>query len=191
VLVSVGEAVDVSSHLADYRGEPAKALHALTTAIQAAMAREVVDVERIDMATLACAVEALYRGEVERELWGELEIADRSPHPFPASASIADVAEHFRKLDPGRIERLWQRILGYQAGLRWTPAFFLSLPLGGLVAYRYLVGTGRLRHQLRFGALLLTRAQEARRLLAERREILDELGRAGRDYRARVNGSRA
>src|SRR5258705_8992288 len=30
------------------------------------------------------------------------------------------------------------------------------------VAYRYLVGTGRLRHQLRFGALLLTRAQEAR-----------------------------
>ena len=284
VLVSVGEAVDVSSHLADYRGEPAKALHALTTAIQAAMAREVVDVERIDMATLACAVEALYRGEVERELWGELEIADRSPHPFPASASIADVAEHFRKLDPGRIERLWQRILGYQTGLdayrlrdeavrsglergaeplrvarswqtiigwplfvygaavnflpyylpgwlarrtsrrptdyattrllasvvafplfwaletllvgwvagpRWTPAFFLSLPLGGLVAYRYLVGTGRLRHQLRFGALLLTRAQEARRLLAERREILDELGRAGRDYRGRVNGSRA
>jgi glycerol-3-phosphate O-acyltransferase/dihydroxyacetone phosphate acyltransferase len=284
VLVSVGEAVDVSSHLAGYRGEPAQALHALTTAIQAAMAHEVVDVERIDMATLARAVEALYRGEVERELWGELKIAGRPIHPFPISASIADVAEHFRTRDPGRIERLWQRILGYQAGLaayrlrdeavrsgleraaeprrvarswqtimgwplfvygaavnflpyylpgwlagrtsrrptdyattrllasvvafplfwtletllvgwvaglRWTPAFFLSLPLGGLVAYRYLVGTGRLRHQLRFGALLLTRAQEARRLLAERREILDELDRAGRDCPGRVNESRA
>jgi len=39
-----------------------------------------------------------------------------------------------------------------------------------------------LRHQLRFGALLLTRAQEARRFLAERREIVEELARADRDY---------
>jgi hypothetical protein len=50
------------------------------------------------------------------------------------------------------------------------------------VRHRYVVGTGRLRHQLRFGALLLTRAQEARRLLAERRELLEELERAWRDY---------
>jgi hypothetical protein len=34
-----------------------------------------------------------------------------------------------------------------------------------------------LRHQFRFGALLLTRAQEARRLIAERREIVEELER--------------
>lgn len=53
--------------------------------------------------------------------------------------------------------------VGWVAGLRWALAFFLSLPLGGLVAYRYLVGTGRLCHRLRFGVLLLTRAQEARR----------------------------
>jgi hypothetical protein len=58
----------------------------------------------------------------------------------------------------------------------------LSLPLGGLLAYRYLIGTGRLRHQLRFGALLLTRAQQARRLVAERRDIVGEIERAKRDY---------
>ena len=69
-------------------------------------------------------------------------------------------------------------LVWWVAGLRWALAFFLSLPLGGVIAYRYLVGTGRLRHQLRFGALLLTRAQEARRLLAERREIVEELERA-------------
>jgi hypothetical protein len=73
-------------------------------------------------------------------------------------------------------------LLGWAAGLRWALAFVLSLPLGGLIAYRYLVGTGRLRHQLRFGALLLTRTREARRLLAERRGILGELERATRDY---------
>ena len=76
-------------------------------------------------------------------------------------------------------------LVGWVAGLRWALAFFLSLPLGGLIAYRYLIGTGRLRHQLRFGALLLTRAQEARRLLAERREIVEELERAKRDYLGR------
>jgi hypothetical protein len=73
-------------------------------------------------------------------------------------------------------------LVGWAAGLRWAVAFFLSLPLGGLIAYRYLVGTERLRHQLRFGALLLTRAQEARRLVAERRELVEELERARRDY---------
>ena len=47
VLVSFGEPVDVSTYVAVYRAEPAKALHALTTAIQSAMEREVVHVERI------------------------------------------------------------------------------------------------------------------------------------------------
>ena len=79
-------------------------------------------------------------------------------------------------------------LFGWVAGLRWALAFFLSLPLGGLIAYRYLVGTGRLRHQLRFGALLITRAQEARRLLAERREIVEELERAKRDYLGGAKG---
>ena len=274
VLVSFGEPVDVSSYLASYREEPAKALHALTAAIQGAMEHEVVHVERIDAAAFGHAVEALYRGDLERELWDERWLARRQVDPFQPSGSIAAAVEHFRAHDPERIERLWQRILGYHlgltayrlhdeavwtrlertaerqrvarswqtivglpffaygaavnflpyyvpgwlaeqtsrrptdyatirllasivafplfwaletalvgwvTGLRWALAFFLSLPLGGLVAYRYLVGTGRLRHQLRFGALLLTRAQEARRLLAERREIIEELERAKRD----------
>jgi 1-acyl-sn-glycerol-3-phosphate acyltransferase len=269
VLVSFGEPLDVSSYLALYREEPAKALHTLTTAIQGAMEREVVHAERIDTAALARAVEAVYRGELEHELWGERGLA------FQLSGPIADAIERLRKRDPERIERLWQRILGYHAGLaayrlrdeavrtrlertaepqrvarswqtiaglplfaygaavnflpyylpgwlagrmsrrptdyatirllasivafplfwaletalvawaaglRWAVAFFCSLPLGGLIAYRYLVGTERLRRQLRFGALLLTRAQQARRLLAERREIIGELERAKRDH---------
>ena len=117
VLVSFGEPVDVSSYLAVYREEPAKALHALTTAIQWAMEREVVHVERIDTAALARAVEALYRGELERELWEERGFSGRHIDPFPLSGSIAEAVEHFRQQDPERIERLWQRILGYHAGL--------------------------------------------------------------------------
>jgi hypothetical protein len=70
----------------------------------------------------------------------------------------------------------------YRFRICWALAFFVSLPLGGLIAYRYVVGTGRLRHQLRFGALFLTRAQVARRLRAERREILADLENAKRDY---------
>ena len=281
VLVSFGEPIDVSSSLAVDREERVKALHTVTTAIQWAMEREVVHVERIATAAFARAVAALYRGELERELWEERELSGRKIDPVQVSGSIADAVEHFRKQDPERIERLWQRMLGYRAGLatyrlrdkavrtrlertaerqrvarswqtivglplfsygaavnflpyylpgslagrmsrkptdyatirllasvvafpvfwaletslvwwaaglRWALAFFLSLPLGGLIAYRYLVGTGRLRHQLRFGALLLTRAQEARRLLPERREIVAELERAKRDYLAGAKG---
>jgi 1-acyl-sn-glycerol-3-phosphate acyltransferase len=117
VRVSFGEPVDVSSHLAGYREEPAKALHGLTTAIQGAMEREVVHVERIDPAAFGRAVEALYRGELERELWEERWLSGRQINPFQFSGSIADAVEYFRKQDPERIGRLWQRILGYHAGL--------------------------------------------------------------------------
>jgi hypothetical protein len=59
VLVSFGEPVAVSPHLGVYREEPMKALHALTTAIQWAMEREVVRVERIGRhpEPLECALE--------------------------------------------------------------------------------------------------------------------------------------
>ena len=270
VLVSFGEAVDVASHLAVYREEPAKALHAVTMGIRSAMEREVVHVERIDPAAFARAMEVLYHGEVERELWEERGLSGRKIDRIPFSGSIAAAVELVRTRDPAQIERSWQRMLGYRAGLAahrlcdeavrtrlegpaepqqvarswqtiaalplfaygaavnflpyylpgwlagrtsrkptdyattrllgsviafplfwtletalvgwaaglgWALAFLVSLPLGGLIAYRYLVGTGRLRHQFRFGALLLTRAQEARRLIAERREIVEELER--------------
>jgi len=100
VLVSFGEPVDVSSFLAVYRGEPAKALHSLTTAIQWAMEREVVHVERIDTAALARAVETLYRGELERELWEEPGLSGRRIELLPLSGSMADAVEHFREQDP-------------------------------------------------------------------------------------------
>src|SRR2546422_7724090 len=52
----------------------------------------------------------LFRSE-ERGLSG------RRIELLPLSGSMADAVEHFREQDPERIERLWQRILGYRAGL--------------------------------------------------------------------------
>jgi hypothetical protein len=53
-----------------------------------------------------------------------------------------------------------------------------------VVAYRYLVGAGRLRSRLRFGVLAFTREQAARCLMAEREAIIAELERAQADYLA-------
>jgi hypothetical protein len=239
------------------------------------MEREVVQAEPVDAAALARAVQAVYRGELEHELWNERRHVRRPTAAVATSRTVADAVEHLREQAPERVERLWQRMVGYHAGLAayhggdsplgarlerraerqrvarswqtivglplfaygaavnfvpyyvpgwlagrvsrkptdyatirllasvvafplfwsletslvgwaaglaWALAFLVSLPLGGLIAYRYLAGTGRLRHQLRFGALLLTRAQVARRLLAERREIVTELENAEREY---------
>jgi glycerol-3-phosphate O-acyltransferase / dihydroxyacetone phosphate acyltransferase len=274
-IVSFSAPIVVSPYLPVYREEPVKTLHALTTTLQQAMEREVVQAERVGAAALARAVQAVYRGEVEHELWDKRGRVGQQTAPLATSRAVAHAVEHLREQAPERVERLWQRILGYHAGLAayrlcddrvgtrrerpperqpvarswqtivglplfaygaavnfvpyylpgwlagrmsrkqtdyatirllasivafplfwsletllvgwvaglgWALAFFLSLPLGGLIAYRYLAGTGRLRHQLRFGALLLTRAQVARRLRAERREIVTELENAKRDY---------
>lgn len=74
-------------------------------------------------------------------------------------------------------------------GARAALVFALSLPLSGLLAYRYLVGAGRLRGRLRFAALALTREAAARRLVAERATILGELERAKTDYLGATRGS--
>ena len=74
-------------------------------------------------------------------------------------------------------------------GALWAMAFAISLPLSGLFAYRYLGGVGRLRSQIRLGAMGLVRRQAASRLLDERREIIAELERAKNDYLAATRGS--
>jgi 1-acyl-sn-glycerol-3-phosphate acyltransferase len=73
--------------------------------------------------------------------------------------------------------------------LGWAALFALSLPVSGLLAYRYLRGVGRLRSQLRFGWLALTHRQSAARLLVERRALVSELERAKDDYLAATHGS--
>jgi 1-acyl-sn-glycerol-3-phosphate acyltransferase len=75
------------------------------------------------------------------------------------------------------------------AGALWALAFALSLPLSGLFAYRYLGGLGRLRGQIRLGAMSLVRQQAASRLLDARRAIIADLERAKNDYLAATRGS--
>jgi 1-acyl-sn-glycerol-3-phosphate acyltransferase len=75
------------------------------------------------------------------------------------------------------------------AGAGWALAFALSLPLSGLIAYRYLIGAGWLRGRLRFARLAASQSQAARRLVAEREAIVAELERARQDYLTATKGS--
>jgi glycerol-3-phosphate O-acyltransferase/dihydroxyacetone phosphate acyltransferase len=75
------------------------------------------------------------------------------------------------------------------AGAGWAVAFAASLPLSGLLAYRYLGGARRLGSQIRFGLLSLTRRQAASRLLDARETIVSLLDQAKTDYLARTRGS--
>ncbi|HUG37946.1 MAG TPA: lysophospholipid acyltransferase family protein [Candidatus Limnocylindrales bacterium] len=68
-------------------------------------------------------------------------------------------------------------------------AFFLSLPVSGVLAMRYLRGAGRVRSQLQLGVLSLTRRQAASRLIEERRGLIAEFERAKNDYLAATRGS--
>jgi hypothetical protein len=80
-------------------------------------------------------------------------------------------------------------LVGRLLGPGWALAFLASLPLSGLAAYRYLGGMGRLRSQLRWASLALTRRPAATRLLETRRRIIAELERAKADYLAATRGS--
>jgi hypothetical protein len=282
VLVSFGEPIPVTPYRDAFAAEPVKAVDELTAVIQWAMEREVVHVERIETSALVRAVEEIYRGNLERALAEDQGVAPRQIDPVRLARSIVEAVEHFKRSDPERLERLWQRIQGYRAtlaafrlrddavkahlerrparrralgswraivgfpffvygatvnalpfylprwlarrvarketdyattrllaamvafplfwaietwlvwraaGLAWAFAFALSLPLTGTIAYAYRVGVGRLGRHARLSVLLLTRGPEARRLLAEREAIVDELDRARRDWLTATKGS--
>ncbi len=80
-------------------------------------------------------------------------------------------------------------LVGYLAGPAWASAFALSLPVSGLVAYRYLRGVGRLRRAWRFTRLSVRQEAAARHLVAERRAITAALERAKDDYLTATRGS--
>lgn len=282
VLISFGEPISLAAPLTIYREDPWKAADALTTTIQWAMEAQVIHVERIDLAAVIRAVEALYRGDLVRELQEERGLSPKQIDVFRLSRAIGSAVHHFKEREPERVERLWQRIQEYQAMLaeyrlkdqavrsrlnapplrkklgasgfglvglpifaygtlvnglpyfapRWIArtlthketdyatarflssivafplfwgieswvvwrmtsvatalVFLASLPLSGLLAYRYLGGIARLGHEARFAALALTRSHAASRLLAARQEILKELERAKTDYLAATKGS--
>jgi len=282
VLVSFGSPIPVTPYRDAYRADPVKAVEALTDAIQWGMEAEVVHVERIDESRLVNAVQELYRGELVRELREERGLAERQIDLVRLSRAIVDSTNYFKRRDPARVERIWQRIQSYRALLAehhvkdeavrarlertrprqrirltweaiagfpffvygatvnflpyWIPrwvarrrsrketdyatwrfltamlafplfwgleiwiaarlagraaalVFALSLPISGVIAYRYWVGAGRLRSRLRFGALALTREHAARRLTTERQALIAELERAKNDYLAATKGS--
>jgi 1-acyl-sn-glycerol-3-phosphate acyltransferase len=75
------------------------------------------------------------------------------------------------------------------AGARAAALFAISLPISGAIAYRYLVGAGRVRGRLRFARFHLWHEAEARRLVVERHAIIADLERAKNDYLAATKGS--
>ena len=75
------------------------------------------------------------------------------------------------------------------AGATVALLFALSLPVSGLLAFRYLRGAGRLGRVFRFSTFALTHAQDARSLVAEREALIADLDRAKNDYLAATRGS--
>jgi 1-acyl-sn-glycerol-3-phosphate acyltransferase len=71
----------------------------------------------------------------------------------------------------------------------WGALFALSLPLSGLLAFRYLRGAGRLGQVVRFSTFSLTHGQDARHLIAERQALIADLDHAKDDYLAATRGS--
>ena len=67
--------------------------------------------------------------------------------------------------------------------------FAISLPVSGVIAYRYVAGAGRFRSRLRFTLLAATHGAAARRLVIERQTIIGELERAKSEWLAATKGS--
>jgi glycerol-3-phosphate O-acyltransferase / dihydroxyacetone phosphate acyltransferase len=115
VLVAFGEPIQPTAYLAAWRDDPGKAVDALTRDLQWAMEAQVVNVERIDDQRLVRAIEELYRDDLAAQVMESRGLARREIDPVRLSRSIADAVRHFKAVDPGRIEALWQRIQAYRA----------------------------------------------------------------------------
>ena len=197
VLVSFGEPIPVAPYLEAHRQDPCKAVDALTRAIQRAM-----EAELIGESDAVNSFKTRDPERRERVLHSWVAIVG---FPFFVYGAVVNGLPYLipcwlaRRLAKKETDYATVRFLasvvafplcwtletwvvGWQTGAAGAAVFALSLPLTGLVAYRYLVGAGRLRSRLRFGVLAFSREQAARCLVAEREAIIAELERAQVDY---------
>ena len=118
VRLSFGEPIALAAYAPVYRDEPAKAVEALTTAIQWGMEAEILHVGgRPERQDLVRAVEEIYRSDLIRELQEERGLGARQIDPLRLSRAIADAAAHFEERDPERVARMWAAVLKYRAML--------------------------------------------------------------------------
>jgi glycerol-3-phosphate O-acyltransferase/dihydroxyacetone phosphate acyltransferase len=117
VRLSFGEPIALAPYAPVYRDEPAKAVEALTTAIQWGMEAEILNVGRLERQDLVRAVEEIYRSDLIRELQEERRLGTRQIDPLRLSRAIADAAAHFEERDPERVARMWAAVLKYRAML--------------------------------------------------------------------------
>ena len=117
VRLSFGEPIALAPYAPVYGDEPAKAVEALTTAIQWGMEAEILNVGRPERQDLVRAVEEIYRSDLIRELQEERGLGTRQIDPLRLSRAIADAAAHFEERDPERVARMWAAVLKYRAML--------------------------------------------------------------------------
>src|SRR5258705_12980905 len=117
VRVSFGEPIPVAPYAAVHREDPARAVEALTTAIQEGMEAEILQVARPERQDLIRALEQIYRGDLIRELQEERGLGQRQIDPLRLSQAIAGAVAHFEERDPERVERLWAGVQRYRGML--------------------------------------------------------------------------
>jgi 1-acyl-sn-glycerol-3-phosphate acyltransferase len=117
VRVSFGQPLTLGPYRELYRTHPAQAVEALTAALQWAMEREVVHVDRVETERLVRTVDALYRDTLIQELREERGLAESEIDPFRLVRTMVDAVRYFQVRDPDRVAALWHRILAFQARL--------------------------------------------------------------------------
>ena len=204
VLVSFGEPIPVAPYLEAHRQDPCKAVDALTRAIQRAMEAELNRALLAEHRVKDEGVQARRRRPLRRERvlhsWVAIvgfpffvygAVVNGLPYLIPCwlarrlAKKETDYATVRFLASVVAFPLCWTLetcVVGWLTGAAGAAVFALSLPLTGLVAYRYLVGAGHLRSRLRFGVLAFTREQAARCLVGEREAIIAELERVQADY---------
>lgn len=114
VRVAFGEPVPVTPYLHLYRDEPAKAVGALTDAIQWAMEAQVAHTVHLEVADVVEAVEALYRDRLVHDLQAERGLSPGAIDTVRLGRTIAGAVAHFERRDPGRVAGIRTRIAAYR-----------------------------------------------------------------------------
>lgn len=118
VLVSFGEPLHLTSHLARYATAPPEAVEELTDALHAAMRAQIPHVERPDLTSLVRDVEALYKGDLILTLMAARGLTPREIDPLRLSQKIVAGIHYYGAHDPERLLTIRQKLDHYQSALR-------------------------------------------------------------------------
>jgi 1-acyl-sn-glycerol-3-phosphate acyltransferase len=113
LLMNVDKPIEVSSYADHYKKDPVAAVNELTETIRERLEKNIINIQNEQLDLLVKDIETIYKRKLAKEMGYEVKM--NKEEDFVLTRGIAETVHHFQAFDPGRVERIGNKVRSYMA----------------------------------------------------------------------------